>query len=93
MVQHFIHILDDLRYGYRKGYNRQVLLTKCMEDWKAALDHRDIVGFIFMDLSKAFDCIPHYLLVAKVRAYVFIYFFFKFFYTMVTCANGGNELR
>ena len=34
-----------------------------------ALDDRKLVGILFMDLSKAFDCLPHGLLVAKLRAY------------------------
>ena len=71
MIQHFIHIFDDLLCSYRKGYNSQALLTKCPEDWKATLDHREIVGCIFMELSKAFDCLPHGLLVAKLHAYGF----------------------
>ena len=37
--------------------------------WKAKLDNDNIVGVILMDLSKAFDCIPHDLLVAKLHAY------------------------
>ena len=69
MIQHFTHIFDDLLCAYRKGYSSKALLTKCLEDWKVALDHREIVGCIFMDLSKAFDCLPHNLLVAKLHAY------------------------
>ncbi len=33
------------------------------------LDNHSFVGTILMDLSKAFDCIPHGLLVAKMNAY------------------------
>ena len=54
------------------------------EDWKTKLDNDFTVGTILMDLSKAFDCIPHDLLVAKLHAcgfnensLVFTYSFLK----------------
>ena len=40
-----------------------------MEDWKEALDKNMFVGAILMDLSKAFDCLPHDLIIAKLQAY------------------------
>ena len=39
------------------------------EDWKRSLDNKQIVAVISMDLSKAFDTIPHELLLAKLKAY------------------------
>ena len=39
------------------------------ETWRKCLDENKIVGATLMDLSKAFDCLNHDLLVAKLEAY------------------------
>ena len=42
-----------------------------LENWKKNFDNiSKIVATVFMDLSKAFDCIPYDLLIAKMEAYV-----------------------
>ncbi len=40
-----------------------------IEDWKSALDKQKIIGAVTIDLSKAFDTIPHSLLVGKMINY------------------------
>ena len=40
-----------------------------IQDWKNALDNSNFAGSIAVDLSKAFDNLPHGLLVAKLHAY------------------------
>ena len=69
LLCYFASIFNDLLNAFRKGHNCQTLLVKCIEDWKSALDENKYVGVLFTDLSKAFDCLPHGLLLAKLRAY------------------------
>ena len=40
-----------------------------LEDWRQALDKNLYTAAILMDLSKAFDCLPHNILLEKLSAY------------------------
>ena len=57
--------------GFRKGYNMQQCLIALIEKWKSATDKGKFFGALLTDLSKAFDCLPLELLIAKLHAYGF----------------------
>ena len=58
-------------FGFRKGHSTQHCLISIIEMWRKSLDEGKIAGAILTDLSKAFDCLSHDLLVAKLEAYGF----------------------
>ena len=57
---------------FRKGFNAQHCLLVMLQKWKNAVDTKKIFGAPLIDLSKAFDCFPHDLIIAKLKAYGFI---------------------
>ena len=71
MNYYFIGILVCLLSGFRKGYSTQHALFRVIETWKKCLDETRKVGTTIMNLSKAYDCIPYDLLIAKLKTYGF----------------------
>ena len=65
------NILSPFIFGYTKRSGPQYCLTTMIEMWRKALDESKVAGAILTDLSKAFDCISHELLIAKLEAYGF----------------------
>ena len=61
--------LWDFISAYKKGCNTNHVLIRLIKNWKTALDKSSFTGAVLMNLSKAFDCIPHDLLIAKLYAY------------------------
>ena len=55
-----------------------------IESWRKCLDASGIIGTVLMDLSKAYDCIEHDLLIAKLEAYGFDRDSLKFMYSFLT---------
>ena len=62
-------ILSEFRSAYRKQYSCQHVILRMIETWCTCLDKNKIVGAPLMDLSKAFNCLSHDLLVVKLEEY------------------------
>ncbi len=69
LTNYFTNILSTFLATYHKGYSTQDVLIKAIEDVKCSLDNGEHVGWVLMILSKAFDALPHGLMIAKLRAY------------------------
>ena len=61
--------LNTLLSGFRKAHSTQYALFKLLQACQEESDKSGFVGKILMDLSKAYDCLPHDLLVAKFEAH------------------------
>ena len=63
--------LSPYLFGYRTGHRTEQCLIVMLEVWKKTLDGKNKAGGILTDLSKAFDCLNHKLLFAKLESYGF----------------------
>ena len=61
--------LNKILCGFRKGHSTQHALLRLVNKWQSCLDKKETVGTVLMDLSKAYDCLNHDLLIAKLHAY------------------------
>ena len=81
IVNYIENFLSPYVSAYRKNYSSHHVLIRLLEEWKTGLDNGNFVGAVLMDLSKAFDCIPHDLLIAKLEAYGFQRTALKYMYS------------
>ena len=55
--------------AFKEGYSCNHVLMRLIDNWKRALDGNLQIVTVLMDLLKAFHCIPHDLLIAKLHAH------------------------
>jgi hypothetical protein len=56
-------IINKEQYGFRKGLTTEKAIYKLINEVLNALESKQIVGGIFCDLTKAFDCVDHDILI------------------------------
>ena len=69
LSRHANKVLSKLLCGFRKVHRTQHALLRLFQSWQKTFDISEYVGIVLMDLSKAYDHIPHDLLIAKLEAY------------------------
>ena len=66
---YFENILSKFQCGFRKYITAQDCLIILMVKWKSVLESGGIYEAQLTDVSRAFDCLTHDLLIAKLEAY------------------------
>ena len=69
MGTYFENIFSKFLSAFRRKYGCQSALVRMCEEWRMSLDKGESVWSIAMDLSRAYDSVPHGLLIAKFHAY------------------------
>ena len=85
--------LSPYLFGFRKGHSTEQCLNVMKESWKRALDQNKYVGAVLTDLSKAFDCLNHQLLIAKLEAYGFGKQALNFIYNYLYNRNQRTKVK
>ena len=76
---------NKLLCDFCKVHSTQNALFRLIQKWQKELGSSWIVGTILMDLSKAYDCLPHDLVIAKLEAYGFDTNSLRFLFDYMRC--------
>ena len=85
--------LNKLLCGFCKAHSTQHALFRLLQKWKKELDLSEIVGTILMDLSKAYDCLPHDLVKANLEAYGLDTNSLRFLFDYLYCRKQRTKMR
>ena len=69
LYEYLENFLSELLCGFWKARSMQHAFFRLIQKWQEELDSGGHVGTVLMDLSKAYDCLSHDLLITKLEAY------------------------
>ena len=61
-------ILYSHQYGFRRGHSTQQAIITLIDKMTKSVKSDDFVISVFIDLKKAFDCVPTNIMLAKLQA-------------------------
>ena len=64
---HKNNVISKAQYGFRRGFTAENAVYKLINELLNALNNKQIVGGIFCDLTKVFDCVDHDILISKIE--------------------------
>ena len=69
LASHFEDVYHNNFFAYRDYHGCNTVILSLTEKFKKELDNRKVISLVSMDLLKAFDTLPHDLIVKKLEDY------------------------
>ena len=69
LASHFEDVYHNNVFAYRDYHGCDTAILSLTEQFKKELDNHKVISLVSMDLSKAFDTLPHDLIVKKLEDY------------------------
>ena len=61
------HLVSDVQHGFCPGRSCESQLLDTVHVWNKSMEDRKLVYVLFLDISKAFDKVPHAYLLEKLK--------------------------
>ena len=79
------NLLYERQSGFRPHYSTQDVLLHVTDSWRRAIDESEFTAAAFLDISKAFDCINHDILLSKLVCHGVLERSLVWFTTYLSC--------